>query len=397
VCDNKSMVESINKFRARPMTLKEQFAPDVDVIRAILNLINNVQDKCWLEIKHIKGHQDKNSEKLSPEAVLNVAADKLATIALTQKRVNNVMLPGNKTMIIINGKEVTSKFNKTLRDTFHATRMHNYYQETYEWSDQTIEDIWWQVHGKAILQFTNGKRTSIQKFMHKRIACNKRENRYKPYRSEMCLQCKDIIECENHILQCEKCEIRKKGRNTYLKTLQDTMIKMGTNSTTIRVIISYLRAWLNNAKMPNLEEIAPDASVHLKATVRSQSEIGWEHWFRGRISIKWGELYNNDIEHPPFPLFRPSAIRWGKQVIIDTWNFVLNSWQTRNEIEHDNTGDPTRRQKEKLCEQILWIKSQINQSKKYPLQGITEDTLKELPIENLVVMAEQIQIEWKNP
>jgi hypothetical protein len=383
------MVETINKLKYRKMTLKQQYAPDVDVIRAIITTMKTVQTICQIEIKHIKGHQDKSKKHLTNEERLNVEADKLATTAIYRSKVSNVMLPGNKTRLLINNKEVTSKFTKTLRDTFHATRMHKYYQETYKWTNHTIEDIWWQAHGKAILQFTAGQRTSIQKFVHKRMACNKRENRYKAYRSPMCIQCKDIIECENHVLQCAECEIRKQGRIKYLKTIQDTMIKMGTNSTTIRVIITYLRSWLNNEQVPKLQEIAPDASEYLKETVLSQNRIGWENWFKGRISIKWGELYNNDIENPPFPLFRPSANRWGKKLIIDTWNFVLESWQIRNNAEHDKAGDPIKRQKEKLCEQILWTKQQIAQSKNFPLNGITEQDLKELPVANLALMAEQ--------
>jgi hypothetical protein len=56
------------------------------------------------------------------------------------------------------------------------------------------------------------------------------------------------------------------------------MINMGTNSTTIRVIITYLRNWLNKESQPILQEIAPDASEFLKSAVVSQNRIGRDQW-----------------------------------------------------------------------------------------------------------------------
>jgi hypothetical protein len=66
--------------------------------------------------------------------------------------------------------------------------------------------------------------------------------------------------------------------------------------------------------------------------VISQTNIGWEQWFRGSISIRWGELYNHDIQNPPFPLFQPSAARWVKKMLVRMWKFELQAWQIGNEI-----------------------------------------------------------------
>jgi hypothetical protein len=387
----------VNKFKDIKMTLKQHYAPDADVIRAIKIGIKSVKHICRIHIQHIKGHQDKKNKKLSFEEELNVKADNLATIGLNKKKVHHVQLPGNEVYLLINGKPVTSKHNKALRDSFHAIRMHSYFQETYGWHNKTVDTIWWQVHGKALLQFKCGQRTTIQKFIHRRIACNKRENKYNTYRSPMCRQCPNVIECTDHIIKCAGCNSRSKERTTYLKHIQNQMIIMGTNTTTIRVIIAHLQAWLDDKPMPDLIEIAPEASEYLKKTVATQSKIGWDQWFRGRISIQWGEMYNNDIANPPFPLYRPSAARWGKQIIKATWNFVLNSWQIRNNIEHDNDGEPIKRSKEKIIERILWIQKQISPEKEHPFKHVTKEDIMRLPLENTVAMAEQIQIEWKSP
>jgi ribonuclease HI len=397
ICDNEAIVNTVNKFRCSRMSLKQHFGPDADTIRAIIIGLKSIERECKIEIHHIDGHQDKHNNSLTKEAALNVKADSLATIGLSKKNVKPVNLPGNKAYLEINNLQVTSKQSKALRDSFHASRMHEYFKDTYGWKDKIVDTIWWQAHGKALSQFSCGQKTTLQKYIHRRIACNKREHRYAPHRSPMCQLCKTTIECTDHIIQCKGCQPRVKGRQEYLKILQNKMIMMGTNSTTIRVIIAHLRAWLEQSEIPEMHEIAPEASEFLKTTVIIQGQIGWDQWMRGRIAIQWGEMYNDDMKHLPFPVYRPSASRWGKQIITETWKFVLLSWTIRNNVEHDNEGEPLKRRKEKLVEQIMWIKSHIKEDKEYPLKNIKKEDIMSMPIENIAAMAEQIKIEWKNP
>jgi hypothetical protein len=87
------------------------------------------------------------------------------------------------------------------------------------------------------------------------------------------------------------------------------MIKLGTNSTTIRVISSHVTAWLNHQTSPDMSVIAPDSSEFLLQAVLEQKNIGWDQWFRGRISKKWGELYNNDIKTQNILINHPTALK----------------------------------------------------------------------------------------
>jgi hypothetical protein len=72
------------------MILKQHFAPDADIIRAILVGLQQVKGHCIITIQLIK---DQNSSKVSVEAELNVEADKLASIELTKKRTECVKPP----------------------------------------------------------------------------------------------------------------------------------------------------------------------------------------------------------------------------------------------------------------------------------------------------------------
>jgi hypothetical protein len=64
------------------------------------------------------------------------------------------------------------------------------------------------------------------------------------------------------------------------------MIKLGTNLTTMKVLVAYIKAWLKNVEPLCLSDLAPEASHHLREAVDDQNKLGWDQWFRGRISIK---------------------------------------------------------------------------------------------------------------
>jgi hypothetical protein len=75
-CDNKSMVDSVNKCKREKSTAKKTLLPDFDIIREIAKIIKNLnrnQIRIWLI--HIKGHQDRDTNISTSEAKMNVQAD----------------------------------------------------------------------------------------------------------------------------------------------------------------------------------------------------------------------------------------------------------------------------------------------------------------------------------
>jgi hypothetical protein len=107
-----------------------------------------------------------------------------------------------------------------------------------------------------------------------------------------------------------------------------------------------------------------------------------------------GELYNNDIQRPNILISTPSALRWGRIIIMETWKYVLESWYwyTRNNHEHDHLGDPIRRQKEMIVEEIVWRTEKIPNKHSHHCVKLSKPDLLPLPMENLLVMNEQIKM-----
>jgi ribonuclease HI len=172
ICDNEAVVNSINKLRNKKPTLRQHYYSNMDVSRAIFIHLRYLKKRwhCSVLVHHVRGHQNEHKKILLPDEQLNTEADKLATNGLSKKKVENLNLPGDRIKLFVNDQQVTSHFTRTLRNNFHSFEMYKYFQEKYNWTSLSMEQIWWEVHGKAL------KRTTIQKFLHERLPCNYREN-----------------------------------------------------------------------------------------------------------------------------------------------------------------------------------------------------------------------------
>jgi hypothetical protein len=255
---------------------------------------------------------------------------------------------------------------------------------------QTLSSIWWEAHGAALMSLESSTRTSVHKYIHKRIACNKRERRFYRYRDDVCTSCGNATESYCHIIRCKTCNKRINLRKKYLSDLSDKLKITGTHEDTTCVIITHILAWLNDTETPQLKDLVPDATKHLELAVAEQSKLGWHQWFRGRISITWGHLYKNDIKNPNPLLLYPSADRWGKDIIHLTFKFVMECWYLRNKCEHDTLGDPESQSKEKLIEKLTWeLERKRNQAPENYLK-VQHEALMQLPKNNLSQMVEQI-------
>jgi hypothetical protein len=144
ICDNEAIVNTVKQLRNAKLSLKNYYAPDSDVIITILRLLKQLKElHTTIQFKHIKGHQDRTTTKLSYEAQLNVKANELATDSLVLKKNDNINLPEPKSRLFINNKMITSHNTTTLTQAFHSIRVRQYFTKTYSWPNSLHEQVWW--------------------------------------------------------------------------------------------------------------------------------------------------------------------------------------------------------------------------------------------------------------
>ena len=84
---------------------------------------------------------------------------------------------------------------------------------------------------------------------------------------------------------------------------------------------------------PPLEPIHND----IQRAFASQRRIGWDQFFRGRITLDWRKAiatYYHDCR--PGPAFTPD--QWLRTTIKALWNFSLTIWRARNLEYHGENG-----------------------------------------------------------
>ena len=73
-----------------------------------------------------------------------------------------------------------------------------------------------------------------------------------------------------------------------------------------------------------------------------QCNIGWAHFFRGRISLAWRDVLTHYYRYrrPPEP---HSPKLWMRKTIDQIWNLYLSLWQCRNGELHGPDFETTRK------------------------------------------------------
>jgi hypothetical protein len=388
----------VNKRRRKSSQLRQYFDKDSDIIIEITKTMKELQfTNSSVSIRHVKGHQDNNTryENLPLEAQLNVDADRMATRQFTRRpgQTSEFVLDSLQACLYIQGKHVPSNHSKVIRDAYHSQGIIKYLKTANNWSQSTFNSIWWSVHGKAIHKLTMGQKTTIQKYLHNRLPSNYRENLYYPYLTKYCKCCENETETQEHILICTSCEKRNKLRTTYILNLKNYLQSTFTNEVMIRVIIHYVSQWLVGQQGATLIEIAPDATYKIRQAVEAQHTIGWGHFLKGRIASKWKELYaeaSRSVRNHPTRL--PSPDLWGTQIIYLTFNFVLDIWYSRNEVEHTKDNENIALVKERLIRKMMWTKGTMTVEELRHYRNVQREELETSPMNNLHMLAQQLMV-----
>jgi ribonuclease HI len=395
--DSKSMVDKINSVHYWKINTKQCNEKDMDIIMEIKRIMEKLQiSGTTITMVWVKGHQDRLSSNLSTDAKLNIEADALATYGLRMRNMkSNINLPSSKAIITIHGLQITAKRTSILRNAFQSMQLRQYMKTSNNWTDKQTEQIWWKMHGNALNPFSEGKRMILQKYLHNQLPCNQRNHVMYEFKSQYCTLCPDIEEDQSHMIRCKNCPRREEIRKKLKRDMIQLLVNTNTNSTVTRVLTYSLNAWLNGTKVPELKDLAPDASPTLLKAYNFQKSIGWEQILKGRFDFSWGEMYNYEqqqtINQNQNPNSRTlTAESWGAKIITLLWNFVLDIWFCRNDIEHNLNDAATEIHKRKLKEQILWLNSKINDSVNHPYKNVTEMSLLTLPVNNLLIMVDQL-------
>ena len=115
------------------------------------------------------------------------------------------------------------------------------------------------------------------------------------------------------------------------------------------LICDSMTSWLDRTRISPPTWIPPEEPIQtqLRNAFKSQSKIGWDQFFRGRITKDWQHAIQTFYsERQPGKSFTPD--QWMRTTIDALWTFSLTLWRQRNAALHgpDSALTLKRRRKE---------------------------------------------------
>jgi hypothetical protein len=99
--------------------------------------------------------------------------------------------------------------------------------------------------------------------------------------------------------------------------------------------------------------VTSDTSPELHQFVIQQSQIGWVHLFRGRLTKSLAKFMDLHYRSLNVDTRRYNGKWWCKLLIINVWNTVLKLWKQQNDIIHRTSDSiPLTRAHERLEHRI---------------------------------------------
>jgi hypothetical protein len=198
-------------------------------------------------------------------------------------------------------------------------------QKKYKWNDRTVEQIDWFVHGRALKGLPpTMKKTTIQ-CIHKWLPTNAHPGRAHPEQQQVCLLCETEAETNTHYLECNHPEATKYWTDSIPK-LKEMMKKRNTDPVLQELLISAVTEW-RTTESPEPTKYIPRK---YRAMFEEQTQIGWTHVLKGRLSIKWVQLHEY-LRSKDLP---EAGENWAIGIMKGIWMTHYHYWKRRSKIQH---------------------------------------------------------------
>ena len=337
--DSNSAITNVQNLR--DLIPKRRFADNADIL-STMSAAHPVISRFTLA--HVKSHQDDATEfeQLSFPAQLNVLCDTMATNQLTRQRdhahersLSCPMIPRTLPVSIsYRGQVISSHYVKHLRDEICLARHRIFLQNKYKWSDQSWAAIAWdsfQLCGRRTATLNTSFRS---KLVHNWLHLGTRRATQSAAASlniNTCPMCNDL-EDFRHLLTCRSpraLRIRYAASAALGKKLAD--------SPGPAALFRAIKQWTSAPDLPvHISPGATFSSLEVEAAIQSQTQIGWDHLFRGFVSSAWGQVHAQDASI--LSEDRRSLVIPRLAIIIRALqDYSLALWTGRNMILHEHS------------------------------------------------------------
>lgn len=181
--------------------------------------------------------------------------------------------PANQSTFRVHGTLVTSKYKFIIWNCYLTQEQREYMVKKYEWSNHTMDQVWWKCHKKALDTLTPNDRIRIQQFIFYLWATNHRAAMYSLHAPSSCSACSAADETAKLILQCPT-PTQDKLRQQWISELTEYM---DSHHTPPSVLVAGR----------GTTTFVSDGKVRLCTPQKGSTEqhkLGWDHFIKGQLT-----------------------------------------------------------------------------------------------------------------
>jgi len=333
-CDNLGVITNINTYRddaiPRP---NDATSDDRDLIIAI----SDIADKCQpleLQFQYVKGHQDTKADRpLTLPELHNVACDKLAKayVKTTSYLSTSLATPefeAAQPHLNVAGKTICRKFLAALREQAAHPEYDQYLRQKFNWTKEDAKQINWEALNYAIRSTPPNDQRRIVLLINGKLPL--RASKAHPHSgSQMCPSCQRESEDKWHFLECDNVQRRRLFEKLH-NDLTALAAKYVLHPALLTALWLGLLAVRTRTPYPN---IINDVPHEIANAIHSQTKIGWDQLYYGRLSKDWANAM--DDLHPALALSGQKLTTIFVQTI---WRHILETWSLRNQHLHNDQG-----------------------------------------------------------
>jgi hypothetical protein len=323
--DNKTLINSLERYRNEQEYSKWNLNPDADAVKYAHKLTKQIP----LNFVHVKSHQSagKDFSKLSIPVQLNILADQLAK-EQQQYRENSpeVYLPF--CYLKIRGKHVTKDSKRSLLEEASMIPVRQYYKEKYGWNTEVFYTINWELQQKVLNSYPTNDQRQILKMVHGWLPTYDRLQRENQVTSMRCPLCHYRSESSLHVFTCK----HPKQREIYNRIGQ--YLDKDGDANGNQDVTKTIKEALANVSNLNLWSYKLTGNSKVDQWIQDQDRIGWQQILYGRTAKSLEMAMEEHYRSRANDTRQDTGAKWVRKLIQVIWDTFLKLWLQRNELIH---------------------------------------------------------------
>jgi len=216
--------------------------------------------------------------------------------------------------------------------------------KTNGWEMEVFNQVDWEAHHQAVMN-SDLPSTFINKYLHNILPTGKVIHKHQKYHNHCCPSCGEPFEDRFHLLRCQHFE-RKKWSGNLSQALRDFCKRTHVSGEMTHLIVEGVYWEMQDSPLENIQQY-PSA---LQPLINSQNNIGWDQFFKGRLSKLWRIIHLQHLKDKKCSIdCYNSGIGWTSTLIRIVFTHVHEVWRTRNLAKHGETLAEQIEKKRLLC------------------------------------------------